>query len=349
MIESINNAGGGGGGGVQSVTAGTGITVDNTNPDAPIVNLGAHTHAASDITTGTVATARLATGTASNGTFLRGDQTWSPAPVTSVNSLTGAVTLNAASVGAAATSHTHDASAIVSGTVATARLGTGTASSSTYLKGDQTYSSIDAGHITTGTLGTARLASGTANSTTFLRGDQTWATISAGDTVYTVTAADAENTTSEVAIWSFTVPANTWNLGEVIWVPHHVQSLQNSGSSIIMWRRLYVNGVQVFNEGSNITTSNAFKEQYVEYHMHRLNSNSIRVASTQNLTTVRPAGNDYYSDLVQQGITTQTYNPVVNFATALTIQMRIAWATANPSAYVRVLNARAYKPAGQVT
>ena len=45
--------------------------------------------------------------------------------------------------------------------------------------------SIDAGVITTGTVGTARLASGTANSTTFLRGDQTWATPAGGVTGFT--------------------------------------------------------------------------------------------------------------------------------------------------------------------
>jgi hypothetical protein len=36
---------------------------------------------------------------------------------------------------------------------------------------------IDAGGITSGTIDTARLGSLTANSSTFLRGDQTWATI----------------------------------------------------------------------------------------------------------------------------------------------------------------------------
>lgn len=45
----------------------------------------------------------------------------------------------AASTDFAAASHTHAASAIVSGTVDTARLGSGSATSSTFLRGDQTW------------------------------------------------------------------------------------------------------------------------------------------------------------------------------------------------------------------
>jgi hypothetical protein len=53
--------------------------------------------------------------------------------------------LQSALNGKAATSHTHAASAIASGTVDTARLGSGTANSGTYLRGDQTWAAVSAG------------------------------------------------------------------------------------------------------------------------------------------------------------------------------------------------------------
>lgn len=45
----------------------------------------------------------------------------------------------------AAASHAHAASAIISGTIDTARLGSGSASSSTYLRGDQTWAAVSGG------------------------------------------------------------------------------------------------------------------------------------------------------------------------------------------------------------
>lgn len=86
--------------------------------------------------------------------------------------------------------HTHDASEIVSGVMAAARMGTGTPGSGTYLRGDGVWSATSAfaaashthaaSDITSGVLATARLGSGTANSTTFLRGDSAYSTIPTG-------------------------------------------------------------------------------------------------------------------------------------------------------------------------
>lgn len=66
--------------------------------------------------------------------------------------------LQSALNGKAATSHTHAASAIASGTVDTARLGSGTANSTTYLRGDQTWATVSTGAPASTTLVSAAAA-----------------------------------------------------------------------------------------------------------------------------------------------------------------------------------------------
>lgn len=52
-----------------------------------------------------------------------------------------------------------------------------TITATTFSGSGASLTSLNASSISTGTVGTARLASGTANSSTYLRGDQTWATV----------------------------------------------------------------------------------------------------------------------------------------------------------------------------
>ena len=60
-----------------------------------------------------------------------------------------------------------NASNLGSGTAPTARLGSGTASASTYLRGNQTWGALNAAHLTTGTMPVARLPDNTIVDTAF--------------------------------------------------------------------------------------------------------------------------------------------------------------------------------------
>lgn len=70
-----------------------------------------------------------------------------------------------------------------------------------------------AGDITSGTMATARLGSGTANATTFLRGDQTWAAPAGGSgasleaSIITATQANSTLTPAVLGTATFTIPA----------------------------------------------------------------------------------------------------------------------------------------------
>ena len=118
---------------------------DKTKLDGIAANANNYTHPSGD---GNLHVP--ATGTTNNGNVLKAGAT--------AGSLTWG-TLTATDVGAAATSHTHAAADIASGVIATARLGSGTANTTTYLRGDGTWTTPPAaGDATTSTKGIVQLA-----------------------------------------------------------------------------------------------------------------------------------------------------------------------------------------------
>lgn len=224
---------GGGASAAVDVTNTPAGSIAATNVQAAINELASekaalvHTHAAADIVSGTIATARLGSGTASADTLLHGDQTYGG--VNATTQITAGVVPTARLGSGSATSSTYlkgdqswgtiVASDIGSGTVATARLGSGSATSSTLLHGDQTWGGVAAAEITSGTIATARHGSGTANSSSWLRGDSSWQQLAATD-ILTGTVATARLGSGTANLTSALFGDQTWkNLGVQTYVP----------------------------------------------------------------------------------------------------------------------------------
>ncbi len=235
-------------------------------------------------------------------------------PITSINGATGAVSITAAGLGAASTSHTHAASDISSGTIAT-----------------------------------ARLASGTANSTTYLRGDQTWATVSGGDTTYSQTVQDCENTAANTTIIAFNVPGSTWQYGEYIDIFIHYQVRNLTGSNQTLTTGLYIGGSLV---GSAYAATVLNNFQYFGFGVVRLirDGEQIKWASFGTDTSFGVIyGPSFTVNDTTQNISAWTNSHGPNFLATQGINLRTQFSVANPSLFLRIFSSRVVKYAGQAT
>jgi hypothetical protein len=115
------------------------ISTSGTWPTADIPDLDA-----SKITTGTIATARLGSGTANSTTVLLGSQAYAQIADAQIGSSAAIAKSKISTSGTWPTADIPDldASKITTGTIATARLGSGTANSTTVLLGSQAYAQI---------------------------------------------------------------------------------------------------------------------------------------------------------------------------------------------------------------
>lgn len=159
---------------LPSGTSSSQVAIGNHNHSGVYAD-STHVHAGADISSGTVAFARLPTGSSSITVAIGNhdhDAAYAGLTHASRHAAAGADPVTPAAIGASATGHVHAGADVTTGTVAFARLPSGT-SSSTVAIGDHNHSTIYAAishvhagaDITSGTVAFARLPTGTSSST----------------------------------------------------------------------------------------------------------------------------------------------------------------------------------------
>jgi hypothetical protein len=199
----------------SAITTGT---LDNARTSAASAN-GASTIVARDASGNFTANAGTFTSVSGNGVALTAINASNIASGTIANARTTAATANGAST------------IVLRGT--SGEFSAGAITGTSFSGNGSALTAINASNLSSGTVATARLGTGTANASTFLRGDQTYATVTSGITLTDDTSSNATRyvlltsatsgtiTTANVSSSKLTYNPSTGNLSATI---HHSSS-----------------------------------------------------------------------------------------------------------------------------
>lgn len=179
------------GGTLAIANGGTGATSASAARSALGAAASSHTHVASDITSGVMATARLGTGTANSTTYLRGDGTWQVVSGGGGGTVTSvAVSGGTTGLGVSGSPITSSGTITLNGVLVVANGGTGASSLTGYVKGSGTSaltasSTIPGSDISGNISGNAANVTGTVAVANGGTGGTTAATARTGLGIYT--------------------------------------------------------------------------------------------------------------------------------------------------------------------
>ncbi len=197
--------------------------------------------------------------------------------------------------------------------------------------GDIIYSSDNSGTP-------ARLGVGSNGQVlTLASGIPSWAAASGGLPSYTVTTANAENTTSDITVLSATIPANTWLDGECIVFQFWCETLQNQGGSVNLTATFYW-GTNNGSPGAIAVSNSATQGRTLRYVFATRIGNDIWFSPTTNANTGL-ASNLVTSSTGAGGaiLTSQS------FSSNTVIELHLQWGTASVNTYYRIKTAACYK------
>lgn len=189
----------------------------------------------------------------------------------------------------------------------------------------------NASNIASGTVPTARLGSGSASATTYLRGDQTWATPTNSPILdRDVTTTDVVSTNAETTIYTYTVPGNTLSTNKFLRITMIADELNNTGGGENLTLKLKYGATTVITTGAtSIGTDASRRLVQFEAILGAFNATGSQVAWAAFRNPAGGASGTMAafggSAVILEGMGTASEDSTADKALAITVQ----WATSS--------------------